>query len=203
MSRYSLLACFVVLLLGSSALADDDVSFLNFTLVDPLPESMIGDPVDDTEVEMERIDGGVVIEGETSGLLPDHAYTIWALVFNNPAGCNEGCQIADDIGPDSGFAALWTGIGFVADEDGEAEFEAVMMEGEPAGEVLMGAGLTDAENCEIHLIVRYHGPAAYGNPELLEAQISTFGGGCEEFGCDDVQYAVLVADDDDDDDDDD
>jgi hypothetical protein len=202
MSRFSLLACFVVLLLGSSAFADDDVSFLNFTLVDPLPESMIGGPVDDTEVEMERIDGGVVIEGETSGLLPDHAYTIWALVFNNPAGCNDGCQIADDIGPDSGFAALWTGIGFVADDDGEAEFMTVMMENDPAGEVLMGVGLTDAENAEIHLIVRYHGPAAFDYPALLEAQITTFGGGCDEFGCDDVQYARLVADDDDDDDDD-
>ena len=153
MYRVTILACSVFLLLGSTVFADDDVSFLNFTLIDPLPESVIGGPVDDTEVELERIDGGVVIEGETSGLLPDHVYTIWALVFNNPAGCNDGCQIADDIGPDSGFAALWTGIGFVADEDGEAEFEVVIMEGEPAGEVLMGAGLTDAGNAEIHLII--------------------------------------------------
>jgi len=201
MSRFYPLAFIVVLFLSSSAFADDGVPFLDFTLVDPLPESLIGGPVDDTEVEMERINGGVVIEGETSGLLPDHAYTIWALVFNNPDGCNDGCQIADDIGPDSGFAALWTGIGFVADEDGEAEFETVMMEGDPAGEVLMGAGLADAASAESHLIVRYHGPAAYDDPDLLEAQITTFGGGCDEFGCDDVQYAVLVAEDDDDDDD--
>jgi len=203
MLRFTLLACSVFLLLGTTAFADDDVPFLNFTLVDPLPESIIGEPVDDTEVELERIQGGVVIEGETAGLLPDHAYTIWALVFNNPAGCNDGCQIADDIGPDSGFAALWTGIGFVADEDGEAEFDTVMMEGDPAGEVLMGEGLTDAGNAEIHLIVRYHGPAAYDDPDLLEDQLTTFGGGCVEFGCDDVQYAVLEAERDDDDDDDD
>ncbi|MEC9476712.1 MAG: hypothetical protein VX764_06720 [Planctomycetota bacterium] len=203
MPRITIITCLMSLLVGASAVADDDVPFLHFTLADPLPESVIGSPIDDTEVELESFRDGVVIEGETSGLLPYHAYTIWALVFNNPDGCNDGCQIADDIGPDSGFAALWTGIGFVADEDGEAEFETVMLEGEPAGEVLMGEGLTDARDAEIHLIIRYHGPAAFDDPELLEAQITTFGGGCEEFGCDDVQYAILGRSQGDDDDDDD
>ena len=203
MYRVTILACSVFLLLGSTVFADDDVSFLNFTLVDPLPESVIGGPVDDTEVELERIDGGVVIEGETSELLPGHAYTIWALVYNDPDGCNGECDIFDDMGSNSEFSALWSGIGFVADEDGKAEFEAVLMEWDPAGEVLMGDGLTDAGNAEIHLIVRHHGAAAYDDPDLLEAQLSTFGGGCDEFGCNDVQYAFLVADDDDDDDDND
>ena len=72
-SRFTLIACSVFLLLGTAVSADDDVPFLNFTLADPLPESMIGGPVDDTEVEMERIQGGVGIEGEPPGLLPGHA----------------------------------------------------------------------------------------------------------------------------------
>ena len=52
-------------------------------------------------------------------------------------------------------------------------------------------GLTDAAAAEIHLVVRGHGPAAIHDPEMLEAQTSTFMGGCETLGCVDVQFAVV------------
>ena len=204
MSRGLLLAIGFLFWNSSLSFAGDDTPFLHFTLgAEGLPASVIGDPVDDTEVELERFAGGIEIEAETQGLIPFHAYTIWALVFNNPDGCNDDCGIADDIGPDSGFSALWSGVGFVADEDGEADFETVMYEGVAPGEVMMGDGLTDAENAVIHLIVRYHGPAAFDDPDLLQAQISTFAGGCDLYVCDDVQYAILNGGDDDEDDEDD
>lgn len=201
MHRFTILLAVLFFSFTPSVFADDDPPFYQFTLLDPLPESVIGAAIDDTEVELQRIDSGIVIEAETEGLTPYYAYTIWALVFNNPDACVDGCDL-QDMGAE-GFSALWSGVGFVADEDGEAEFTAVMFEGEPAGEILMGDGLTNAAGAEIHLIVRVHGPAAFDDPELLEAQLTTFGGGCDEFGCDDVQYAILdsqVADDDDEDD---
>ena len=121
MSRGLLLAIGFLFWNSSLSFAGDDTPFLHFTLgAEGLPASVIGDPVDDTEVELERFAGGIEIEAETRGLIPFHAYTIWALVFNNPDGCNDDCGIADDIGPNSGFSALWSGVGFVADEDGEA-----------------------------------------------------------------------------------
>jgi hypothetical protein len=52
-------------------------------------------------------------------------------------------------------------------------------------------GLTDAASAEIHLVVRSHGSAALDDPAMLEAQTSTFMGGCETLGCEDVQFAVV------------
>ncbi len=87
---------------------------------------------------------------------------------------------------------MWTGVGLIADEDGELEFEALVIENEPAGEIVTGPGLTDMDNAEIHLFVRSHGPAS-DDPEVLEAQLSQLMGGCDIYGCGVPQYAVLVA----------
>jgi hypothetical protein len=189
--RFPALVALLALSFSSLALASDDFSFHEFVQADPLPMSMIADPIDGSEIELDRISHGVVIEAETSGLTPHYAYTVWALVFNDPAACENQCDLYD-MGV-NGFAALWTGVGVVANEDGEADFEAVMFEGEPAGETLMGPGLVDARRAEIHLIVRSHGPAAFGNPALLNDQLTTFAGGCDAFGCEDVQYATLAS----------
>ncbi len=187
--RLPALVTLLALSFSSLALADDDFPFHEFIQADPLPMSMIGSAIDDSEIELDRFSHGIVLEAETSGLTPHYAYTVWALVFNDPEACENGCDL-HDMGVD-GFAALWSGAGMVANEDGEADFEAVMFEGEPAGELLMGPGLVDAQKAEIHLIVRSHGPAAFGEPELLNHQLTTFGGGCDIFTCVDVQYAML------------
>jgi len=174
---------------SSLALASDDFSFHEFVQADPLPASIIGASVNDSEIELDLVPHGIVIEAETSGLTPHYAYTVWALVFNDPSACEGGCDL-HDMGA-QGFSALWSGVGMIANEDGEAEFETVIIEQQPAGEILMGPGLVDARRAEIHLIVRSHGPAAFGDPGLLNDQLTTFGGGCGIFACEDVQYATL------------
>ncbi|HIF97257.1 MAG TPA: hypothetical protein EYQ54_09580 [Myxococcales bacterium] len=189
MIRFPALVALLALSFSSLALASEDFSFHEFAQADPLPASMVGAPIEDSEIELDRIFHGIVIEAETSGLTPHYAYTVWALVFNDPAACEDGCDL-HDMGAD-GFAALWTGVGVVANEDGEADFESVMFEDEPAGEILMGPGLVDARRAEIHLIVRSHGPAAFGDSAVLNDQLTTFGGGCEISACEDVQYATL------------
>ncbi len=189
MIRFSALVTLLALSFSSLAVASDDFAFHQFFPADPMPESVIGGPIDESEIELERIDQGIVIAAETSGLTPDYAYTVWALIFNDPSACEEGCDL-QDMGAD-GFSALWTGVGVIANEDGEAEFESIMFEGEPAGEVLMGPGLANAQGAEIHLILRSHGPAAFDDSELLNDQLTTIGGGCDIFPCEDVQYATL------------
>ncbi|MDG2333826.1 MAG: hypothetical protein P8Q97_06320 [Myxococcota bacterium] len=189
MIRFPALVTLLVFSLSSLALANEDFPFHEFMPVDPMPASIIGAPIHDSEIELDRISGGVVIEAETSGLTPQSAYTVWALVFNDPSACVDECDLSD-MGAE-GFSALWSGVGFVANEEGEAEFESIMFKNEPAGEVLMGEGLMNARRAEIHLIIRSHGPAAFGDSELLDSQLTTFAGGCDIYTCVDVQYATL------------
>ena len=121
-------------------------------------------------------------------MIPGHTYTIWAGVFNDPDECDDECDITD-FGVD-GWSIIWTGVGLIADEDGEIEFDALVIENEPAGEIVTGPGLVDMGNAEIHLFIRSHGPAS-DDPAVLEEQLSMLMGGCALYGCDVPQYAVL------------
>ncbi|MGB1662672.1 MAG: hypothetical protein ACPHP7_09055 [Planctomycetota bacterium] len=162
---------------------DDETPFSSM-----LPESM-GDVIEDTEAVLERMDGAVYIEAETEGLQPGHAYTVWAIVYNNPADCIGRCSMDDDLFHAS-TSVMWSGVGFIADDDGEAEFEAILVEGEAAGEILLGSGMTDAANAEVQLVVRGHGPAST-DPLVRADQLSLFMGGCDLNDCIDEQMVSL------------
>ena len=167
---------------------EDEFQFVEFNILSPLNESTSGDAIDDSEIEFERFDDGFYIEAETTGLIPGHTYTIWAGVFNDPDECTGKCDITD-FGVE-GWSIIWTGEGLIADEDGEIEFEALVIENEPAGEIVTGPGLVEMEGAEIHLFIRSHGPAS-SDPMVLEEQLSLLMGGCDLYGCDVPQYAVL------------
>jgi hypothetical protein len=149
----------------------------------------LGEIIPDSKIKLKRKNRKIRLSGETTSLEAGHAYTIWAVIFNLPKDCVDGCN-ADDLNLSSS-SVIWSGIGFVADEDGEAGFKTRLKEGSFPGEILLGAGLTDAATAEIHLVVRGHGPAALDDPGMLEAQTSTFMGGCEAHECVDVQFAVI------------
>jgi hypothetical protein len=140
-----------------------------------------------SSVTLERDSDAVFFDGRARGLEPGFAYTIWAVVFNDPAACSAGCE-GGDLGEPSA-SILWSGFGGVANPAGKLDFAIVLVEGSPPGQVLFGPGLTDADQAEIHLIVRSHGPAS-DDPAVLEAQLSSVGGGCDIFACEDVQFAV-------------
>ena len=162
---------------------DDETPFSSM-----LPGSM-GEVIEDTEAVLERMDGAVYIEAETEGLQPGHAYTVWAIVYNNPADCIGRCSMDDDLFHAS-TSVMWSGVGFIADDDGEAEFEAILVEGEAAGEILLGSGMTDAANAEVQLVVRGHGPAST-DPLVRADQLSLFMGGCDLNDCIDEQMVSL------------
>ena len=95
MSKFkSVIAVAMLFVLVGSPLGyagDDETPFSSM-----LPESM-GDVIEDTEAVLERMDGAVYIEAETEGLQPGHAYTVWAIVYNNPADCIGRCSMDDDL----------------------------------------------------------------------------------------------------------
>ncbi|MCI0461474.1 MAG: hypothetical protein L0Z62_31370 [Gemmataceae bacterium] len=103
-----------------------------------------------------RTDHGVGIHLNTSGLLPG-VYTAWWAVFNTPG---QGP-------PTVGFATS-----HVVGPSGTASFAAHLNEGETLlGHPLSGGSLVDARTAEIHLVIRYHGPA---DPGRLDEQLHSF-----------------------------
>ena len=47
-----------------------------------------------------RTNGMIVIATEAYGLVPGDAFTVWWVVFNNPAGGSDGICGEDDFSPD-------------------------------------------------------------------------------------------------------
>jgi hypothetical protein len=140
---------------------------------------------------------GTVIGSPT---LPAGAYTNWWVIFNNPDACGPpGCGGKDfpfNGGDPAVDASVLFATGGVVTDNGVGHFRAHLEEGDLSGEVLFGPGLTTADGAEIHIIVRYHGPAGVG--DVLAAQTTTFGGGCSNvpnpypiFPCYDPQAAPL------------
>lgn len=136
-------------------------------------------------------------------LIPGHAYTVWAVIFNTPGGCSDGMCNEDDLfNPDAHATVMWSGIGGVANGGGNLNDEATISEGNPQGHRQLlsdlgapDAGFTDAEAAELHLVVRDHGPVT-GNPDQLTTfegdctPESSFGLGSGTFECVDAHFSV-------------
>ena len=124
--------------------------------------------------------------------LPVGATSIWWIIFNNPSGCSDGeCGMNDVLPPpgtaEAAVSVAWATGGIVG-PDRMGHFSASLGIGAEAapGQLLWGDGLTNPFGAEIHIEVRYHGPAEWDNPPLLHAQMTNVGGNCtpESFGTD-------------------
>ncbi len=141
-----------------------------------------------------RNKNGVAYTTSTTGLLAGGAYTVWWVIFNNPEFCSPpGCAGKDfpQNGGDPRVQAsvLWAS-GRVVDGHGQGNFSShLAARGRSAapGQILFGPALLDPSGAEIQLVVRSHGPALSG--ANLNAQLTTFGGGCSINKCQDEQFA--------------
>lgn len=130
----------------------------------------------------------------TNNLVLGEAVTSWWVIFNYPENCSDDECGADDVSPprnpDIGISVL-LGDGEVIGEDGKGFFLSTIDVGD-ASNVVFGPGLTNPFGAEIHYVLRSHGPA---QDEVLEEQLTTINGGCEEDAphepCYDAQYAIL------------
>ncbi len=125
-----------------------------------------------------RVEGNVVFSGDavgsatlhrkkdrvtanihTKGLTPGDAYTVWFIVFEAP-----------DVFVDALYAT-----GGVVGDNGVANLNATLSEGDVSGSIASSIGLTDAEHQGVHMLLRSHGPAI---PGMEYEQTTTFNGGC-------------------------
>jgi hypothetical protein len=169
-----------------------------------------GSEVEGASSQLTRFNNGVTVTISTSDLAADEVYTLWWVVFNEPGNCSDGVCNLDDLFvlnedgsivlEDNGNRAMSVDALVNANvsiqhaagtytRDGSAYMSASLGLGDVPG-IIFGPGLLDAHKAEIHLVIRTHGaPVA----ELFDAQISTFGGGCDPIDtapCDDVQFAI-------------
>jgi len=144
--------------------------------IERVPVVDIGDPPSRAGTSfMVRADRGVVGVVVTGGLVRGHAYTVWAVVFNNPEACDADCDSADLANPDvGGVSILATGKVVRAPR---AAF---------AIRLVAGDELVDPLGAEIYFVVRTHGPAPRG---LVDEQTSSLNGGCPPNDCANVLVA--------------
>ena len=119
----------------------------------------------------------------TSGL-PPGAYTVWWVIVNDPSECSATpCTILDIVfNPDTEAAVFWATGGIVL-ENGIGNFSDRTHVGElPGGDGQIfqpgPGGLQNPMGAEVHLIVKYHGPAS-DDPEVLYEQTHTLLGSCD------------------------
>ena len=126
---------------------------------------------------------GVSMNIDTTDL-PVGAFTVWWVIFNNPGACSDGVCGSDDTGrggaPNPAEGGVLWGKGGIVGPDRMGHFSNSLGLGVDAapGQVLRGPGLTNPMGAEIHLIVRYHGPADWSDYAVLGKQISTLGESC-------------------------
>lgn len=137
------------------------------------------------------------------GIEPNHAYTAWWVVFNNPSACVGGCGLDDvlaTVGENANDNPADIGVfyasGKYANAIGAVGLGGTLREGDTSNCVPVGDGpfsvlcnpLIDAENAEIHVVVRDHGPMV---PGQIAAQLGSFTGGCSVNTCVNVQSAIF------------
>ena len=129
----------------------------------------------------------------TSGLDKKAAYTIWWVVWNDPAECIGGvCGDGDDDFGVTGNSVFYAG-GFVTGTDGTANVSVHVEAGDLADgiDVLIPGGLEASHGflAEIHVVIRTHGKTIVG---MVDLQIGSFNGACPPNTCTDTQAAAFA-----------
>ena len=169
-------------------------------------------PTGKSKATLKRGSDYVQFNIHTTGL-PQGAYTVWWVIFNDPDDCagpgaNGGeCGEVDLLGPSTGV--VWA-TGKIVKANGIGNFSDRIYVGESRPEtIILGENLTsvlmDPKNSEVHCIVKYHGLAS-DDPDVLYDQLNTLLGSCGEndgansydagpFGiqCFDPQVAIFAA----------
>jgi len=116
--------------------------------------------------------------------LPIGAYSVWWVIFNNPSGCSDSECGENDVlpppcTPEAEVSEVWATGGIVG-PDRCGHISARLGVGKDAApeQTIFGVALTNPMSAGIHMIVRYHGPARWDDPEALLSQMSTFQAYC-------------------------
>ena len=116
---------------------------------------------------LSRSANSVQLRGSMAGLDKKSVYSVWWIIFNNPAGCvggGDGICTGDDVYPGGpADAGVLNASGFVTGTDGTGYFVGELETGAPpAGMPCCFGQLNDSVSAEIHIVIQTHGPAVVG-----------------------------------------
>lgn len=133
-----------------------------------------------------RTGSGLTARFGSSGQTPGDAVTLWLIIFNNPDACSTSpCSVPADVFNYEAGADFYWGDGAVVGSNGKIKLRGSLGVGQTAfsGKAETGLGeavaLSNPFGAEVVLAVHSHGPAATG--EALDAQLTSFTGGCATF----------------------
>ena len=179
------------LLIGVAAIYGDVIAGVNAAEKDSSPVFDFQDhggvfvmnPQNRGTSDLVRTVDGVSMNIDTTDL-PIGAYTVWWIIFNDPSKCSDGACGENDVLPPPGtegvgVSPVWATGGIVG-PDRMGHFSASLGVGKDSipGQALWGDGLANPMSAEIHMIVRYHGPAIWSDADTLRSQMYTFEGFC-------------------------
>lgn len=142
-----------------------------------LEDDIKAGPVEGASASLVVTSTGASVTVRTRELQPGHAYTLWAVVINNPEACNTSpCTGADILTNPDVDAQVTYGAGNVAGNSGQATFSTRVNAG-PVEGWLPDRSLDDPRAAEYHFVVNDHGPKL---AEHLPDMIRTYRGGCSD-----------------------
>jgi hypothetical protein len=148
-----------------------------------------GTPVDGAFATQQRGYYSITTQIHTNGLTPGHQYTIWWVIYNDPAACVDGCDFEDldsvlETGKNpAGIGVQYAGS-FVGRENGKFESGTRILEHATAGCQTSAPfkslcnPFDDASVAEAIVFIRDHGPAT---DEPLPAAKDLFSYGCKAY----------------------
>lgn len=145
---------------------------------------------------LQRTAAGIRLWVDTTMLVPGDAYTLWWVIFNDPASCDmDGCNGSDfpqNGGDPAVEASVMNATGRVVLAS-DASFNAFLPVGFSHTNTAnggtrqnFGTGLQDVEGAEVHVIIRSHGPSS-GNSEQTSAVNIDCDNAAPAMGCYDPQ----------------
>lgn len=154
-------------------------------VVDEEPVVRLTDLVAVGSSRLVRTPNGISFNLSTTDLTPDHAYTLWFVVFNEPGQCAVPHECApDDVVNDAAKPDLIYATGRIASGSEAATFAGRVAVGDTAASInrpvgLPSYGLLEPYDAEVHLAVHHHGAKL---PEFMPDMIMTIDGGCSDAG---------------------
>ena len=123
-------------------------------------------------------EAGASLSLKTDELQDGHVYTVWWVVINNPAACeNIPCEVSDVIGNSDGtLSDVTQADSIIMNDEANMTFASYL----PAGDIAdgwIGNGFTNPMGAEIHIVVNDHGPVI---PEMAANMLNTYRGGCTD-----------------------
>jgi hypothetical protein len=138
-----------------------------------------------------RTPTGVSFRLSTSDLTPGHAYTLWVVIFNEPANCSVPNQCAPtDLGNDAAKPDMMYAAGALSGGRDAATFAGRVAAGDVSGSInapvgMPSYGLLNPYGAEIWLAVHDHGDKL---PEFMPDMTMTIAGGCANAGIGDPTW---------------